>query len=456
MPRNLCEKSLRPYMAGREKKPIVTKKHMARLEREKVQTRYIVVVTLFIVIVVIGLIGYGILDEYVLRPSKAVVRVGSDRVTVREFVNLSLFNGQQAVNSYIQNVQLAQMFGYDETYVSSLRDQAQASLNQSNLGNQTLNYLIEDLLIRQEAAGRGITVSDEELDNAMQEQFGYYPNGTPTPKPTYASIPTSTLSTTQEALFPPTSTPTETPAVTPTTSETESLSTATATSEAKPTESPTATSTLVPSATPDYTPTPTLSPTPYTQELYEAEYERVIDDFKQSNIPESTIRSLIESQLYRQKVQEAIWEELNLSPEEEQVWARHILVPDEATANMVLEQLRGGANFADLAVSYSTDTGSAQQGGDLGWFGIGKMVPEFEETAFALQIGEISEPVQSTFGYHIIQVLGHEIRTLSESEYNQLKEQKFQEWLDEKRAATEVVIDEIWRDVVPVLNLPTG
>lgn len=83
--------------------------------------------------------------------------------------------------------------------------------------------------------------------------------------------------------------------------------------------------------------------------------------------------------------------------------ARHILVADEETARKVYEELKAGGDFAELAKEYSAD-GSAAEGGELGWFTVGKMVPEFNDAAYALEIDEISEPVQSEFGYHIIQV----------------------------------------------------
>ncbi|MBP2241073.1 foldase protein PrsA [Cytobacillus eiseniae] len=86
-----------------------------------------------------------------------------------------------------------------------------------------------------------------------------------------------------------------------------------------------------------------------------------------------------------------------------QIKARHILVEDEDTAKEVKKKLDEGAKFEDLATEYSKDPGSAAKGGDLGWFGPGQMVAEFEEAAYALDVNEISAPVQSQHGFHVIQ-----------------------------------------------------
>lgn len=93
----------------------------------------------------------------------------------------------------------------------------------------------------------------------------------------------------------------------------------------------------------------------------------------------------------------------NLKPEEE-VRARHILVKTEDEAKKVEERLAKGEDFAKVANEVSTDPGSGKQGGDLGFFGRGQMVPVFEETAFKLEPGKVSAPVKSQFGWHVIKL----------------------------------------------------
>ncbi|MGH7660193.1 MAG: foldase protein PrsA [Vulcanimicrobiaceae bacterium] len=88
----------------------------------------------------------------------------------------------------------------------------------------------------------------------------------------------------------------------------------------------------------------------------------------------------------------------------EQVRARHILVPDMKTADMVESKLKSGGDFAALAKQYSTDPATKEKGGELGFFGHGQMVAPFDKAAFSLPVGQTSAPVKSPFGYHIIQV----------------------------------------------------
>lgn len=88
----------------------------------------------------------------------------------------------------------------------------------------------------------------------------------------------------------------------------------------------------------------------------------------------------------------------------EQVKASHILVATIEEADEVLSKLNSGESFEDLAKEFSLDTSNAGNGGDLGYFGKGVMVQPFEDVAFRLAVGEVSEPIETTFGYHIIKI----------------------------------------------------
>ena len=89
---------------------------------------------------------------------------------------------------------------------------------------------------------------------------------------------------------------------------------------------------------------------------------------------------------------------------EQEVRARHILVPSEDEAKAILAEVKKGTDFAELAKQKSKDPGAAAEGGDLGYFGKAQMVPEFAEVAFKLNKGEVSDPVKTQFGWHIIKV----------------------------------------------------
>lgn len=117
----------------------------------------------------------------------------------------------------------------------------------------------------------------------------------------------------------------------------------------------------------------------------------------------------------------------------EEVQASHILVKTEAEAKKLREELLKGADFASLAKKHSTDPGSGQQGGDLGYFGKGRMVPEFEKAAFALKINEISQPVKTQFGYHLIKKTGQ--RPPSTQSFDEVKDQIRQQIANPKKQA---------------------
>lgn len=116
--------------------------------------------------------------------------------------------------------------------------------------------------------------------------------------------------------------------------------------------------------------------------------------------------------------------------DDKEVHARHILVPSEAEAKEARKQIDSGKSFEDVAKSLSKDPGSAKNGGDLGYFTKDKMVPEFANAAFAMKKGEISAPVKSSFGWHIIKV--EDVRSIKAPEFKEVKDQLKMKLQDKK------------------------
>src|SRR5581483_3512791 len=239
-------------------------------------------------------------------------------------------------------------------------------------------------------------------------------------------------------------TPTPTEFLTPTLTLTPTLDLTASPTAAIP---PTATPTLGPTAT--ITPTASITPTatPYTLEEFQKNYKDGADSLMKLGLTEAQIRQLYANNLLRAKLFDVITADTPRT--QEQVWARHILVKDEATAKQVEDRLAKGEDFATIAKEMSTDTGSAVVGGDLGWFGKGAMVPEFETAAFSLKVGEISQPIQSQYGYHIIQVLAHENVPLDASAYEQARQTAFSDWLTKARDEYKVQTFDVWQSIVP-------
>jgi parvulin-like peptidyl-prolyl isomerase len=182
-------------------------------------------------------------------------------------------------------------------------------------------------------------------------------------------------------------------------------------------------------------------------EGFNTQFSKSIEQYKSYGISEKTLRAVYRNELLRKKLQDALTADEPAT--EEQVWARHILVDTEPEAKALYVLLKNGSDFDSLAKKYSKDTGSGLQGGDLGWFGAGMMVPEFETAAFSLPIGEISEPIQTQFGYHIVQVLDRQDLPISESQLQQKRDTAFTEWLASAKENALITQLETWKEQIP-------
>lgn len=406
-------------------RPIRNRKHLARAERDRRLRRYVYIGVGVVAALIVGTLGWGWYDINVRQPNIPVITVNGDQVSQHEFTARVKLVESELLARYQQTQSLMSFLGGSpdaqqsiQTELNRIQSQLQ---NPVLLGQQTLEQMIRDILIRQEAERRGITVKPEEVDQLIQESFGFYANGTPTPGPSRTPLPSLTPDLTATATDTPTAT-------------------------ASPTAGPS------PTASPTATASPT--PTPYTQEMFTTNFQSYLDRLAQEEITEADYRSFARAELYRQKLLDDFRNEV--PHVQEQVHARHILVDDEATAQEVLDRLDQGDSWDALAAEYSTDTSNKDQGGDLGWFGRGRMVQEFEDAAFAADVGETVGPIETSFGFHIIQILGHEERELTPDEYDQAVQDAFNSWQTEARKEADVTIIDSWPKLVPTVQPLAG
>jgi len=175
-----------------------------------------------------------------------------------------------------------------------------------------------------------------------------------------------------------------------------------------------------------------------TSERFDELYSEYLTGLQETiGMSEAEYREMVKAELLREKMEAPITEQVPTT--ELQIRARHILVDSRAEAEVVLKNLEEGEDFATLAEELSNDPGSAELGGDLGWFARGQMVPEFEEVAFSLEPGEFSAVVETQFGFHIILVEERdEERELDAAMLNQRMTEAFQTWLFDLEAAATI------------------
>lgn len=356
---------------------VLTRKQMSKREREAQQRRILYAIAAVTALTVLAVLGFGFYQEYIAKPSAPIALVNDKPISTRDYqamVKYRRFELASMANRIQYQLSLLDPTAEEQQFlVQYFQQQLQRiQLEQANVPMAVLDSMIDDELIRQEAARRNITVTPEELQEEIEQQFGYQRNPpTPTPTPITATL-TITV-----------------------------------------------------------TPTPTEAP--MTLEEFQTNYNQyVIAVRKNAGMSEAAFRRLFESSIYRRKLEEALAAEVPTTAE--QVHARHILVETEEEAQKVKERLQAGEDFAALAKELSKDTGSASEGGDLGWFPRGVMVTAFEEAAFALQPGEISDIVQTSFGYHIINLIERDPnRPLDEDFLAQKKASALDDWLEQQR-----------------------
>ncbi len=403
--------------------PRLLNEYKTRHEREAVIQRYVLIAVVAVAAIAIVILGISFVVDQIITPSQSVAVVNGETITVAEFE--SRVRLERAIMNESLNTQAAMMFAMGAT-----ADQVSQQIGQSaewnelqvsdQLGNRVLNDMIAETLLRQEAARLGISATADDIQTAIQDYFGYDPAAAAS-EPTATPVPSLT----------PTPFVSPTPTITPTPS---------------PTSEFTPTATLTPQ--PSSTPAATLSATEQAARYNEVRSDAFGTIMRAAGIGESELNAYFEVLALRDKLAD----HLGVSTETTTyVDARHILVATEQEALDVIAALNAGDSFAELARAVSTDTGSGEQGGELGWAAASNYVTEFADAVRTGEIGAILGPVQTQFGYHVIQVRAREERPATESQIQGSRDLAVDTYLETLRDEQDANIQlfDTWIDNVP-------
>lgn len=412
------------------KKQLNVRQHAVK---EKKKMKALVIGFIVTGVIIFGLIAYATIYALFIRDNIAVATVDGEKIDNEYFKARVRMERNGYVQQFLMLNAQAQFFASDPNQASYYENQMmQISSTLDNVaafGEMVANSIVEDEIIAVKGREMGLEVTDAEIDALIRQIFNYYPDGTPTPSPTLAPFTTPEISPTQEAIL----------QLEPTTVvdalEIESEGGVAGIGGEEPTATPSATATPGPTAT------------PYTEEAFQTEYDQYLSDLQGINVKEKYLRMYLYHYLMRTKVQETIAAEV--PAEQEQVWARHILVATEDEAQSVLDRLNAGEKWADIAAEVSLDTSNKNNGGDLGWFSSGQMVTKFNDAVFALEVGEIGEPVETQFGWHIIQLIDRAVLPLKASDLQLKQDLEFQQWLGEAKESISYQINDVYRDLAP-------
>ena len=367
--------------------------HLSRRERDSLMRRAVMAGAGLVAALIVGILLYAYLNEYVIQARATVARVGDTTIRANEF---STALGTELAHRVFLTRQIQEILpklvneGVDTP--ANLSNGASRLLSQQEqqlqfLPSFTLEQMIENLIVRQEAAARGYTYTDAEREEATAAYLSV--------------ISESQVRSSIVSLIPPP--PTEILEVQSLTGEDEIRQSDELLMRAS--IAATATAALTPTPVP---PTPTPTPEPVTPTPLVPTPTPALD----ARIEAYLVATGMTREIFDQRVQDAWWRQKLESETIEavpgssaQVRARHILLTNEEDAALAKERLDAGEDFGELAAEMSLDPGTKDIGGDLGWFPKGVMTPTFQDAAFALEPGQISDPVQSPFGFHIIEVL---------------------------------------------------
>ena len=440
-----------------EEAPQVENRRETRLRaRERERNLRLTLIIGGIVGVALILVLYSVVNELIIKPNSVLAQVEDKTIITRDFWQQSRLRQSDLENQRVRLQVFAQQFGDSGLFASQIASINATLASPLTLGTQVLNDMIEGAVLQIKAPEVGVSVTDEEVDETLREEVARGQGALTDPQATATADAAIEATATAESFTP---TPAQSPEVD---------------AVGPPSES-----------SPD-DPSAPEQVTVLNDALYQEGLGTLEENLRENaGMSLANYREVIRARLLRTKMSETISQDL-VSTTGEQARVRHILItvdpePEgepppaetpaaETTADVVADddeddsppapeewnpdtngdgrvddaealafaqtlhqRILDGEDFADLALRFSNDPGSGSQGGDLGWAARGRYVPEFDEAAFTLEVGEISAPVKTSFGYHIIEVLERDDeRPKEEAALQQEYAEAFQTWLQEQ------------------------
>ncbi len=371
----------------------------------------------------------GVVNELILKPGSPAASVAGTEVAIKDWQERVRFQRAQLIVS-IED--LAEALGQDIGQVQQFAGQQINLLEDpETLGQLVLDQMADEVVIRQAADERGITISDDDVQDEIEESFSYFGGESPEPLPS----PTETVMPT------PSLTPIPTRAI----------------SEVLATSTPQATAT----AGPTVTPLPTA--TPVSLDSFQETFSETMDRFGDLGVDEATFREVVRAQLYQERLTEALASEQEIADEAEQASFFYIVSESLEEAESALADMES-EDFLTVwntirSQPFDPEAESTLAASELLWrtrediesfFG-----SDIAENSFDLDLDEPSaivvvsaEAEGESDSYFIIMVSGREVRPLSESAISTAEQEVLQSWLEAQRLAI-VEIFERWRSSVP-------
>ncbi len=376
---------------------VLTYKEQARARREtKIRRQTLIAVGVLASIVLVILV-FALVSELIVKPGQPVALVNGTEITTKQFQERVRLERAQTINLIYQ---YADMLGVEQVSgVAAQLDDYEA------VGEQVLNTMTDELLVRQGATALGVVLLPEEVDREFEVQAGYYRDGTPTPLPTSTPRPSPT----------PIS-PTETVA------------------------------TPIPSITP--MPTPTV----VTAEGFGQLYKDRVQDLKRNGVSETTFRDWVEYQMLETRVREYLMRDVATQMDHVQMDVLTFATAEEA--NTYLVRLNAGEPFDVLTEEAGANSEDSVSATTVAW------TPQKElgerwgtvvaQLAFALPVGSYSQVTATEEGqYLILLVTGHEEREASQSLLSSREQALYTQWTEGLREQATIETLDYWRKRVP-------